>query len=259
MLKELRQKRPLVHNITNYVAAPFVANGLLALGASPLMSDAIVEMQDLAQISDALAINIGTLNERTILCSKEAIKHYKALNKPIVLDPVGCLASALRYNTSLELLESGGISVLRGNVAELGSLVDISCESKGLDAYYSTKSIEIVKLVAQKYSVIAVMTGKVDYVSDGKKVFSISGGSEYLALITGAGCLHTAVCASFLSLKKDPLHSMTQLCALYKQAAFNAQKKALENKGSNGSFLFYFLDALSLLQSVENSVIKEVL
>ena len=67
MLKELRQKRPLVHNITNYVAAQFVANGLLALGASPLMSDAIDEMQDLAKISDALAINIGTLNERAIL------------------------------------------------------------------------------------------------------------------------------------------------------------------------------------------------
>ncbi|GAB0000247.1 hypothetical protein VN1162_06280 [Helicobacter pylori] len=113
MLKELRQKRPLVHNITNYVVAQFVANGLLALGASPLMSDAIAEMQDLASISDALAINIGTLNERTILCAKEAIKHYKALNKPIVLDPVGCSASALRHGTSLELLKSGGISVLR--------------------------------------------------------------------------------------------------------------------------------------------------
>lgn len=131
VLKELRQKRPLVHNITNYVAAQFVANGLLALGASPLMSDAIDEMQDLAKISDALAINIGTLNERTILCAKEAIKHYKALNKPIVLDPVGCSASALRHDTSLELLKSGGISALRGNAAELGSLVGISCESKG--------------------------------------------------------------------------------------------------------------------------------
>ncbi len=259
MLKELRQKRPLVHNITNYVAAQFVANGLLALGASPLMSDAIDEMPDLAKISDALAINIGTLNDRAILCAKEAIKHYKALNKPIVLDPVGCSVSALRYDTSLELLKSGGISALRGNAAELGSLVGISCESKGLDSNDATTPIEIVKLAAQKYSVIAVMTGKIDYVSDGKKVLSITGGSGYLALITGAGCLHTAACASFLGLKKDPLDSMVQLCALYKQAAFNAQKKALENNGSNGSFLFYFLDALSLPIKLENSLIKEVL
>ncbi len=176
MLKELRQKRPLVHNITNYVVAQFVANGLLALGASPLMSDAIAEMQDLAKISDALAINIGTLNERTILCTKEAIKHYKALNKPIVLDPVGCSASALRHDTSLELLESGGISALRGNAAELGSLVGISCKSKGLDSHQAITPIEIVKLAAQKYFVIAVMTGKTDYVSDGKKVFSVTGG-----------------------------------------------------------------------------------
>ncbi|WP_187915765.1 hydroxyethylthiazole kinase [Helicobacter pylori] len=259
MLKELRQKRPLVHNITNYVVAQFVANGLLALGASPLMSDAIAEMPDLAKISDALAINIGTLNERTILCAKEAIKRYKALNKPIVLDPVGCSASALRYDTSLELLESEGVSVLRGNAAELGSLVGISCESKGLDSKHSATPIEIVKRAAQKYSVIAVMTGKIDYVSDGKKVLSITGGSEYLAAITGAGCLHAAACASFLSLKKDPLDSMAQLCAFYKQAAFSAQKKALENNGSNGSFLFYFLDALSLPIELENSLIKEEL
>ncbi|GAA8937607.1 hypothetical protein HpEKB20_09900 [Helicobacter pylori] len=259
MLKELRQKRPLVHNITNYVVAQFVANGLLALGASPLMSDAIAEMQDLANISDALAINIGTLNERTILCAKEAIKHYKALNKPIVLDPVGCSASTLRHDTSLELLESKGISALRGNAAELGSLVGISCQSKGLDSHDASTPVEMVKLAAQKYSVVAVMTGKTDYVSDGKKVFIITGGSEYLALITGAGCLHTAACASFLSLKKDPLDSMVQLCALYKQAAFNAQKKVLENNGSNGSFLFYFLDALSLPIKLENSLIKEEL
>ncbi|GAA7216186.1 hypothetical protein Kyoto85A_01700 [Helicobacter pylori] len=178
MLKELRQKRPLVHNITNYVVAQFVANGLLALGASPLMSDAIAEMQDLAKISDALAINIGTLNERTILCAKEAIKHYKALNKPVVLDPVGCSASALRHDTSLELLESEGISALRGNAAELGSLVGISCGSKGLDSHHATTPIEIVKRAAQKYSVIAVMTGKTDYVSDGKKVLSITGGAS---------------------------------------------------------------------------------
>ncbi|PDW34118.1 hydroxyethylthiazole kinase [Helicobacter pylori] len=259
MLKELRQKRPLVHNITNYVVAQFVANGLLALGASPLMSDAIAEMPDLAKISDALAINIGTLNDRTILCAKEAIKRYKALDKPIVLDPVGCSASALRYDTSLEFLESEGVSALRGNAAELGSLVGISCESKGLDSHDATTPVEIIKRVAQKYSVIAVMTGKTDYVSDGKKVLSISGGSEYLALITGAGCLHSAACASFLGLKKDPLDSMVQLCALYKQAAFNAQKKVLENNGSNGSFLFYFLDALSLPIELENSLIKEVL
>ncbi|GAA7408457.1 hypothetical protein HpCK98_11120 [Helicobacter pylori] len=103
------------------------------------------------------------------------------------------------------------------------------------------------------------MTGKIDYMSDGKKVFSISGGSGYLALITGAGCLHAAACASFLSLKKDPLDSMVQLCAFYKQAAFNAQKKVLENNGSNGSFLFYFLDALSLPIKLENSLIKEEL
>lgn len=104
-----------------------------------------------------------------------------------MLDPVGCSASALRYDTSLELLESEGVSALRGNAAELGSLVGISCESKGLDSHYATTPVEMVKRAAQKYSVIAVMTGKIDYVSDGKKVLSITGGANIWPQLLGLG------------------------------------------------------------------------
>jgi hydroxyethylthiazole kinase len=43
-LARLRERRPLVHNITNYVAMTISANVLLALGASPAMVHAVEEV-----------------------------------------------------------------------------------------------------------------------------------------------------------------------------------------------------------------------
>ena len=51
LLEKIRQTNPLIHNITNIVVANYVANGLLALGASPIMADAEEEMADLANLA----------------------------------------------------------------------------------------------------------------------------------------------------------------------------------------------------------------
>lgn len=99
------------------------------------------------KIFDAFVINIGIFNECVILCVKEVIKYYKVLNKFIVLDFVGCFVSVLCYDISLEFLKSGGVSAFRGNVVELGFLVGIFCESKGLDFYDVVIFIEMVKWV----------------------------------------------------------------------------------------------------------------
>ena len=66
LLKKLKEKKPLVHNITNYVTVNDCANILLAIGASPIMADDFREAADITSISSTLVINIGTLNERTI-------------------------------------------------------------------------------------------------------------------------------------------------------------------------------------------------
>ena len=39
-LRLIEEQHPLIHNITNYVAMNFVANSLLAIGASPIMARA---------------------------------------------------------------------------------------------------------------------------------------------------------------------------------------------------------------------------
>ena len=61
---KIREKSPLVHNITNYVVMNSTANALLALGASPVMAHAEEEVSDMVNIAKALVINIGTLSKK---------------------------------------------------------------------------------------------------------------------------------------------------------------------------------------------------
>ena len=65
-LDNVRATTPLVHNITNYVTVNDCANALLAIGASPIMSDEPADVFDITSICGGLTLNIGTLNERSI-------------------------------------------------------------------------------------------------------------------------------------------------------------------------------------------------
>ena len=105
MLNHVREKCPLIHNITNYVTVNDCANILLACGGSPIMADDAEEAEEITAICGGLNINIGTLNQRTIPAMHLAGKKANELGHPVVLDPVGAGASKLRTNTAKALLE----------------------------------------------------------------------------------------------------------------------------------------------------------
>ena len=100
----VREKSPLVHCITNYVAMSINANALLAIGASPLMSFCPEEMEEIVAISSALVVNIGCLDRQEIEAMKIAARTADHLGKPWVLDPVGAGASRIRTQTALDLI-----------------------------------------------------------------------------------------------------------------------------------------------------------
>ena len=133
MLENVRAKSPLIHNITNYVTVNDCANILLACGGSPIMADDIGEAEEITSLCGGLNINIGTLNQRTIPAMLAAGKRAKALH-PVVLDPVGAGASALRTATALQILEEVRPTVIRGNVSEIKTLALGSGSTKGVDA-----------------------------------------------------------------------------------------------------------------------------
>ena len=138
MFKEIfdnvREKCPLIHNITNYVTVNDCANVVLACGASPIMADDKDEVSDIQTICGGLNINIGTLNSRTIESMLLAGKRANELGHPVVLDPVGAGASKLRTETANQLLKEVRFTVIRGNISEIKTLALGNGTTKGVDA-----------------------------------------------------------------------------------------------------------------------------
>ena len=206
-LKNVRKQVPLVHNITNYVTVNDVANVLLACGGSPIMSDEPKDVEDITTICGGLNINIGTLNERSIEGMFLAGRRAKELGHPILLDPVGAGASALRTNTAVDLMKSLKLTVIRGNISEIKTLALGSGTTKGVDADVADKvtdenlneAVKFVKDFAKKSGSIVAVTGAIDLVSDGETCYVIRNGRPEMGKITGTGCQLSGMMTAFLT------------------------------------------------------------
>jgi hydroxyethylthiazole kinase len=201
-LEDLRAKRPLVQNITNYVAMTVSANVLLALGASPAMVHAVEEVEDFVAIADTLAVNIGTLSPPWVEAMRVAVKRANALGKPWVLDPVGCGATVYRTQVAAELAALKP-SLIRGNASEILSLAgQVGAGGKGVDstapAEYATSA---AAALAQRTGSIVAITGETDYVSDGTTLIAVHAGHALMPLSTALGCSLSAASAAFTAVR----------------------------------------------------------
>ncbi|MCL9683493.1 hydroxyethylthiazole kinase [Legionella maioricensis] len=210
----LREKKPLVLCLTNYVTMDFMANSLLALGAAPLMSESIEELEELVSISQALYINIGTLNsvfmERAIFAAKIA----NSLNKPVILDPVGSGASKLRTSAALQLLPLANI--VRGNASEIISLSGANGSTKGVESMHPVeKAMTVANSLAKDLGKIIVISGPKDFITDGNQTQTLPFGSNIMPLITGMGCTMTAVISAFTANNSNLFQAATYATAYF--------------------------------------------
>lgn len=258
LLNEVRNKKPLVHNITNYVTVNDCANILLALGASPIMADDIKEAADITKISSALVINIGTLNERTIESMITSGKTANELNIPVVFDPVGAGASDFRNATTKRILEEVKISVLRGNMSEIKFISGLEASTKGVDASESDlksgndEGIKIAKNLADRLNCTVAITGATDIVSDGKRVAILENGTKMLANVTGTGCMTSALVGAFCGAGSDYfIGAISGITAMGISGEIALEKAG---KIGTGSFHIAIIDAISNLNSeiIEN-------
>ncbi|MFC5602631.1 hydroxyethylthiazole kinase [Sporosarcina koreensis] len=242
LLHELRSQSPLVHCITNIVVANFQANGLLALGASPIMAGAIEEAAEVAAVSSCTLLNIGTLDSSVVESMIAAGKSASIKGRPLVLDPVGAGATVFRKRTVAKLLEELEITLIRGNAGEIASIAGVEWEAKGVDAGDGSANIvEAAIDVARRHHCLVVVTGETDIVTDGEKIIRITGGHPLMARITGMGCLLSAVCAAFLSVGKHALlDAVAYSLAFYKKAG----ELAAERASGPGDFAVHFLNAI---------------
>jgi hydroxyethylthiazole kinase len=241
-LAAIRERKPLVHQITNYVVMNETANATLALGALPVMAHAKEEVEEMASVAGALVINIGTLSEHWIESMLLAAKAANRAGVPVVLDPVGAGATRLRTDTAKRLLDETGIAVVRGNAAEVATLAGREAEIRGVESIGASDSGgELAKAAASALGCVAAVTGPVDHVSDGDRVVAVANGHELLGTVSGTGCMATAITGCFLAVAADrSLDAAAEALVAFGVAGEDA---ALEAKGP-GTFHAALYDAL---------------
>ena len=249
LLLKLRAEQPLIHCITNIVVANFQANGLLALGASPVMADAIEEAAEIAAVSSATVLNIGTLKRDTveaiILAGKSATKH----GSPVVLDPVGAGATSFRKESVQRILNEVDVTLIRCNAGELAAIAGVDWQAKGVDAGEGDADIEeIAKGVARECNCLVAISGIVDIVTDGNEIIRITGGHPLMTRVTGVGCLLSGVVGAFLAVAhENHMEAAAKALTLYKRAG----EKAAELADGPGDFAVHFLNALYSKEDIE--------
>lgn len=253
LIEKVREANPLIHNITNLVVANDSANGLLAIGASPFMSNTVAEVAEIQSFNGALVLNMGTINEEQVTAMIEAGKAANQQRKPVVIDPVGAGATAYRKTVIAKLLSQIKPTLIRGNAGELAAIAGIPWTAKGVDAGSGSASLtEIAKKVADSYHCFVLISGETDVITDGKRTYLVENGTPDFTKMTGSGCLLSCVCGAFLAVVSldDQQAVFESLIAAATSYAVAGQLVAKETgKSAVGSFRTGLLDALSVIDS----------
>lgn len=257
LIKNVKEKCPLTHCITNFVTVNDCANAVLAIGASPIMAEELDEVEEIVNISDALVINIGTLKHPQIEAMKIGSAQANKTNIPITLDPVGVGVSKLRNNTTIDLINNYNISAIRGNITEIKTIAklfnvtDETNTAKGVDVCNDdiiTKDNlkangKIIAKTAEKLNTVILASGPIDILSDGKTTIAIYGGDEMMPLITGSGCMLSSIVGSCIGATNPFDGTLLAILAMNK-AGEKARAKVDEENLGTGSFRTLLIDAL---------------
>ncbi len=211
LLTLVREKAPLVHNITNFVVMNSSANILLAVGASPVMAHCQAEVEEMASIASALVLNIGTIQEDWLESMILAGKTANSRGIPVVLDPVGAGATRLRTEGVKRIMKECSISVLRGNCSEVLSLGSDDVKTKGVDSSMTLtdETVGAAKQMAVEENCVIAISGEEDCITDGERVFRVSNGQPIMTKVTGIGCGLSAVTGAFCAVADDDLAQAT--------------------------------------------------
>jgi hydroxyethylthiazole kinase len=240
-LNNLRAKKPLIHNITNFVVMNNTANALLACGASPVMAHAPEEVEEMVSFAGSLVLNIGTLTPYWIDSMLKAGKRANELNVPVILDPVGSGATKLRTDSAKQLVNELSINVVRGNASEVLSLAQEGSRTKGVDSVHNVEEAADAAIVlARELNATLAITGEVDLVTDGERICMVHNGHGLMGYVTGTGCTATVVIGAFLAVDRDAVEATATALAYFGVAG----EKAAANVQAPGSFQVALLDAL---------------
>lgn len=243
-LSLIRTRRPLVHQITNYVVMNETANLTLAVGASPVMAHALGEVEEMASVASALVLNIGTLSpewvEAMVLAGRAANRH----GAPVVLDPVGAGATTMRTDAARRILAEVSVTIVRGNAAEVAALSGRRAAIRGVDSLEAEDAGGLAAAAAAQLGCTVAVTGPVDHVAGAGECLAVSNGVAMLARVTGTGCMASALCGCFAAVRPDdPVRAAAEALAAFGVAAEHAAAGAQ----GPGSFHVRLYDCVAAL------------
>lgn len=265
LVEKVKNKRPLIHCITNKVTINDCANVVLAVNGSPIMADDENEVEDITTICDGLVLNIGTLSKSVIPSMIKAANKAKELHHPVVLDPVGIGASKLRKEVVFQLLESSALTLVKGNLSEMKVIESKSGTTKGVDVNIEDtinddnidQYVAYAKNLSKKINAIVVITGPIDIVSDDKKSYIIRNGCKEMSKITGTGCMLTTVIATYVTANlNQPLEAAALATAMMGYSGELAYQKICKENSGLGSMHMYLIDYLSKMDQLYKEGIK---
>ncbi len=163
----------------------YCTNTPASSGASPIMANYGAEATDLSALDGALVINMGTVTPDGLQNYLLALKAYNARGGPVLLDPVGAGATQLRRDAVKTLMAGGYFDVIKGNEGEIMTVAGESgVQQRGVDSGVSSAEevdrARSVKWLAARERNVVLMTGVVDYLSDGERTFAIGNGHGYV-------------------------------------------------------------------------------
>jgi hydroxyethylthiazole kinase len=255
-LSRIKSMAPLVLCLTNYVTVNECANGLLAIGASPVMSDCLEDAVELATVADATVINIGTLNPVSLeIMIKSAQAALKA-GKPVIFDPVGVGATKVRMEASERILKEVSPTVIKGNVSEILALCGLVGEQKGVDSTVQMEEIDLFRkssIFAKQQKAVVVITGPVDLITDGSNDCRFEGGTPLMTKLTGTGCLLSAIVGAYVGVGAEEPFEASYAAIRHMATAGEKAKKELDLFKNNGigTFKTLLFDQLNLITSQE--------
>lgn len=251
IIKAVGEKNPLSHNMTNLVVQNFAANVALSVGGSPIMANYGEEAGDLCKLGGALVINMGTVTPEGLENYAKALRAYNLEGGPIVFDPVGGGATAVRRSAIRTLLAAGYFDVIKGNEGEIKTVFGSVVQQRGVDSGTSTlndhEKATLVRDLAARERNVVVMTGAIDFVSDGDRTYSITNGHELLGRITGSGCVLGTTISLMLAVSRGDKLLATIAGLLHYEIAAEIAAVRDDVKGP-GTFVPALIDELYNIQ-----------
>lgn len=246
-----KQKKPLIHCISNSISVRDLAQGILCYDGTPIIANFSEEAPDITSKCDCLLINLEDLSGAKVEAIEKSIRVARRKGIPVVLDIMGVDFSFLRKEIALRFINRYNISVVKGRVEEFKILTSSDDKLKNED-FKNLKLKENIEArvdlrsFSKRHNIILVVQCKDYYLTDGFSEFYIEGYQNEFSNILGTeSILCGLICVGIASASNNEQRFRAVLVAIMTIAVSEkiAIQKNLEPK-KNRRLKEYLLDEI---------------